>query len=434
MDLRHLCIVGEGLLKNALWVVDAALGEVAWVDPPADPRQTAAAPVADYVTISAVEDALSAVLAARARDFEQAMDRLVRLRQHERERGGGQTPPAVRARINQAEDRVRQALLGVKILDPAMGAGHFLVAAADVMTDWMISQYRTYRRTHPKIPEGWDPILRLIVETRHRVRHQMSMSGLHLDPQWPEDLAIIASLVAQTCIYGIDIDPDAVNLAKANLSLWVFARGGALTTPQPHLRQGNSLLGVRLRDLDLSSRRRLDLIGGVSALGARNQAPDESGALLPMEKAVLDLWISQFVGNDEAGLLLDEDGGLFEFLDPRSKAKPASFNRALARAAELSDQKGFVHWDLIFPGVFYDPRRRGRAMRAGFDVVIGSPPNVQADSDGVSRRLLASMDGNRAATRTGLSPFEVLARRLVRAPGGRIALVMIPEPIKRSGR
>jgi hypothetical protein len=131
---------------------------------------------------------------------------------------------------------------------------------------------------------------------------------------------------------------------------------------------------------------------------------------------------------------MDEDGDLFRFLDQPVDTRPASFNRALARAEELSDQKGFVHWDLIFPGVFYDPRRRGRAMRAGFDVVIGSPPDVNADKDGVSRLLLASMDAPCAATRTGSSPFEVLARRLVRAPGGRIGLVMIPEAIRRPGR
>ncbi len=435
MDLRHLCMVGGELLQNALWVVDAALGEVTWFDNHTEPRAIAEKSTADYVVISTVEDALGPILSARALDFEKAMDQLMRLQQSTSEGRLDRESPAVQARIAKAEDLAEQALLGVRILDPAMGAGHFLIAAADVITDWAVAQYQTYCRTHPDFPESWNPILRALVADRHRVRHRMSSLGLNLRPGWPDDLALIASRVAKMCIYGVDIDPIAVSLAKANLSLWAFARGGGEMQFGSHLCRGNSLLGGRLQDLDFPSKHDLDMMGGVSSLGARISRLDDPRESLPLERAALDLWLSQFVGNEDVTRLLQRASDVVRFLDQPVESRPTAWNRALIRAEELSIQEGFIHWDLVFPEVFHDPRHAENGVRPGFDVVIGSPPTIGPEHG----RHVGSLSVSRsddvhpsAADRSGL--FERLAHQLVRSPGGRIALVMTPEHLRSIGR
>jgi hypothetical protein len=431
VDLRHLCMIGEKLLENALWIVDSALGEATWIDTRKGSRPTASKPVADYVVISTVEDALRPILTARAAAYEHAMERLVRVRRRENVESLDRVSPAVRSQITQLEDRAVQALMGVKILDPAMGAGHFLIVAADVLADWAIAQHRAYYSAHCEIPESWDPIFRALFDARNRVRHQMSSLGQRLPPGWPDELALIASWIVGACIYGVDIDPVAVNLAKANLSLWAFARGGAQLDFGHHLCRGNSLLGRRLRDTDLTSRRDLDLIGGVSALGTQTRRVDDHRTVLSLEREALDLWISQFVGNNDAESFLEGDVDILALLDRPAHSRPASFRRALKRAKELSDRKGFIHWDLAFPDVFYDPRRRGDHKRAGFDVVIGGPPTVKPE-DGrlpdIARRSRLD-DEDATIARIGSPPYEALARQLVRSPGGRIALVMTPTHI-----
>ena len=436
VDLRHLCMIGEKMLKNALWLIDAAVGEATWIDTRKGSRPTASRPVADYVVISTVEDALSPILTARAAAYDHVMDRLVRLRRRENIQSLDRASPAVRSQIAQLEDRAVQALMGVKILDPAMGTGHFLIVAADVLTDWAIAHHRAYCSAHSDVPESWDPIFRELVDARNRVRHQMSSLGQRLPPGWPDELALIASWVVGSCIYGADLDPVAVNLAKANLSLWAFARGGAQFDFGHHLCRGNSLLGRRLRDTDLASRRDLDLIGGVSALGTQTRRVDDRRMVLSLERVALDLWISQFVGNDDAESFLKGDVEILELLDRPANSRPASLRRTLKRAKELSDRKGFIHWDLAFPDVFYDPRRRGDHKRAGFDIVIGGPPTVKRKDERLPdiTRTSRRDDEDATAARIGSHPYEALARQLVRSPGGRIALVMTPTHIRDAGR
>jgi hypothetical protein len=436
MDLRHLCMVGDGLLENALWVVDATLGEVTWFDKQqAGSRTVVTRPVADYVAISTVEDVLTPILSVRALDFERTMDQLIRLRRDVRNGRLERESPAVRARIAQVEDRAERALLGVRILDPTMGAGHFLIVAADILTDWIVSQYQSYRSKHPDVSDSWDPILRTLVAARHRVRHRMMSLGLSLPPGWPDDLALIASRVAQACIYGVDVDPVAVSLAKSNLSLWAFARGGVQMHFKNHLYRGNSLLGARLQDLDYSPKTYLDLTGGVSSLGTRIGRFDDHSDHLPLERAALDLWISQFIGNDEASSLIASEMNILELLDLSGEARPVALDRALTRAEELSAREGFVHWDLAFPDVFHDPRLRKSDNRPGFDAVIGSPPTAATESGRHEGLLTVSEPAEtQSALATDSTLFERLANRLVRYPGGRIALVMTPDSIRKIGR
>ena len=129
------------------------------------------------------------------------------------------TDPDERARLQRAADEellhFAEQVLSFRVCDPAMGSGHFLVNAAHQMTA-------------------------LIVET------------LHLTP-W-ENEALDADPVAwrrrvvERCLYGVDLGPMAVELAKLSLWLASAAEGQPLSFLDRHLRQGNGLVCVRLED------------------------------------------------------------------------------------------------------------------------------------------------------------------------------------------
>lgn len=109
-------------------------------------------------------------------------------------------------------------ILELKVLDPAMGSGHFLVAATEYLA-------RAYGGA--LIREGKDK------------------DGLMSD----EEFIRYKRMVAERCIYGVDINPMAVELAK--LSMWLFTmdRGRPLSFLDHHLKCGNSLVGAWIEEL-----------------------------------------------------------------------------------------------------------------------------------------------------------------------------------------
>jgi hypothetical protein len=113
-----------------------------------------------------------------------------------------------------AEPLTSRGILDLKVLDPAMGSGHFLLAATDYLA-------RAYGRA-----------LRSEGTTRS------SSTGSD------DEMTRYRRLVAERCIYGVDIDPVAVEVAK--LSMWLFTNASGRPTglPDKHLRCGNSLLGA----------------------------------------------------------------------------------------------------------------------------------------------------------------------------------------------
>src|SRR5690606_9713611 len=108
-----------------------------------------------------------------------------------------------------------EKVLALRIVDPAMGSGHFLVKVVDVMA-WHLTMH-------------CDP----------------------LDPDapndnGPEELAYWRRKVVESCIYGVDFNPMAVELAKVALWLHTAARGKPLSFLDHHLKCGNSLVFARL--------------------------------------------------------------------------------------------------------------------------------------------------------------------------------------------
>ncbi|OBQ44165.1 MAG: restriction endonuclease [Aphanizomenon flos-aquae WA102] len=121
-------------------------------------------------------------------------------------------PQRVHSQPESGNERLEQALLSIKVIDPACGSGHFLLAAA-----------------------------RRIGKELAKVRTGESQPA-------PEPLRQAVRDVIQNCIYGVDLNPLAVDLCKVALWIEGFATGKPLNFLDHRIKCGNSLVGVL--DLD----------------------------------------------------------------------------------------------------------------------------------------------------------------------------------------
>lgn len=286
-------------------------------------------------------------------------------------------------------DRSPDAILELRVLDPAMGSGAFLVAACRFLA-------AAYERAVVR-DRGWMP-----------------------GDITEDDRAGFRRLVAQRCLYGVDINPMAVQVARLSLWLATLAAGKPLGFLDHRLAVGNSLVGAapddvaqrppggprrtrRPRPLPLfpEEEHASDLQRTLSLRHQFASVPDDTAAVVrDKERAfgasrargaglsgwrnLADVWC--------AGWFWDADAGprptAGEFADVaaaargrRSMLPPASVRRRLQHVQRLARQHGFFHWEAEFPEVFHgaDGRRR---EDAGFDAVVTNPPweTVRADT------------------------------------------------------
>jgi len=125
------------------------------------------------------------------------------------------------------------AVLSVNCADPAMGSGHFPVAAMEYIARYLVDLGVT-----PDADAGGEA-----------------------------DLAYWKRRVAQNCIYGVDLNPLAVDLAKLSLWLATAAKGKPLSFLDHHLRCGNALVGARVATLGIGGQ-------GSGARSQRRKRPD----------------------------------------------------------------------------------------------------------------------------------------------------------------
>jgi hypothetical protein len=138
-----------------------------------------------------------------------------------------------------AVGRSPEEILALKILDPAMGSGHFLVGACRRLAEHLLDAYRRRYEEVPTVQPDL-PIADIFIE-----------AGVHPDVarNWEhEDRALTACrlLVAGNCLYGVDKNPLAVDLARVSLWLATAAADHPLTFLDHRLRVGDSLLGLLL--------------------------------------------------------------------------------------------------------------------------------------------------------------------------------------------
>ena len=142
-----------------------------------------------------------------------------------------------------------EAALDLKVLDPAMGSGHFLVTAVDFLSDYIAYLIESA----PAVPE-WlggeyaSPLVERVEDIRCEIIRRAKESEWVLDEAQLTDQAIVRRMVLKRCIYGVDKNRLTVELAKVSLWLHSFTVGAPLSFLDHHLRCGDSLIGLRVQE------------------------------------------------------------------------------------------------------------------------------------------------------------------------------------------
>jgi hypothetical protein len=400
ISVRNLGAIYEGLLENRLRVVDAAAGRVELVDDKGERKASGSYYTPDYIVEYIVQHTLEPVLDERQIRFEAAMDRCADLRRQLRRTDDATTVRLLRQQLDEAERGARETFLGIKVCDPAMGSGHFLVNAVDHLTDGIIQRMQIYHDDHTDVPWDWNPVQRLIERVRGEILAEMDRQGIAVGLDRLDDTALLTRLVMKRCIYGVDLNLLAVELAKLSLWLHSFTVGAPLSFLDHHLRWGNSLIGTDVRTVEAAIQKTetgqfalfagpfaglLDLTALMIEVAGQADATladvqhsaevfEQFQKQLTPYKQVLDLWVSQHFGNTAAHefLTLYGDDVLPALCGERQVTD--QYKDAIERARALWREKRFFHWDLEFPEIFVDLRKRDWAENPGFDAVIGNPP------------------------------------------------------------
>jgi len=278
-------------------------------------------------------------------------------------RGAAQSAAALVERF------VEERILNFKVCDPAMGSGHFLVDSANQMAGLVVA---------------------LLEEVPHVEGITVSVTSRPND--WRRR-------ITRHCIYGIDLNPLAVNLAKLSLWLNCFASEHKLTFLDHHVRCGNSLIGIRSLDQlasiperkkeskkkknpqkllfdynDLSSVLAEASQGVASITQIDEDDTDSQKAVLDEAleatsnlRPLADLFTAYLMDSDIPGYYKE----IFERL-AKGLSVAGTLNPALPEIVEsveaYRDQHHFYHWPLEFPDVF------GPDAVGGFSATVGNPP------------------------------------------------------------
>lgn len=307
------------------------------------------------------------------------------------------------------------AILELKICDPAMGSGHFLVTLVDYLADAILE---IMAQTELDVAsQAWavdianphtSPLVARIKEIRGKILSAAIKEKWTVTEAQLDDRHIVRRMILKRVIYGVDKNPMAVELAKVALWLHTFTVGAPLSFLDHHLRCGDSLFGGRvshisdelaklggvlyqndLQRLD-SARTLMTAIGNLTDIDiaeahhSKAMMDEAEFGLAPIKRTLDFLQAKRWAGKAElkafdatwAGLLAQEYGeNLIESVGTlaqrgiklpgeRHKNAITTFKNALIRA----DAEHFLHWEIAFPTVWMT------ATEGGFDAIIGNPP------------------------------------------------------------
>lgn len=301
-----------------------------------------------------------------------------------------------------------ERLLELKICDPAMGSGHFLVSLVDYLADQVIAAMAEAEAV-VEWADYVSPLSDRIDTIRHTILGHAEERDWTIDPEQLDDRHIIRRMVLKRCVYGVDKNQMAVELAKVALWLHTFTVGAPLSFLDHHLRCGDSLFGMWVRNgID----RATSYGGGLLIHGPLTRAMRAASSMQIIEgltdaeiaeahrsaqvfdevsdmTAPLDAFLSLMHAFEWLDLRTREDKAVLtafydaQFGDPVQIAMGAAvndtgrpdakrFGEILAKARELTSEENFLNWQVAFPGVWSDWDQKERV--GGFDAVIGNPP------------------------------------------------------------
>ena len=329
----------------------------------------------DAGTMEALHAALDPVIDRNATPDLVSEGAMVLQPSEERRRSGSHytprelTEPIVRTALAPIFDRLRaesggplrpEQILDLKVCDPAMGSGAFLVESCRQLGDALVAAWQAHDAM-PEIPPDENEII--------FARRQ----------------------VAQRCLYGVDRNPKAVDLAKLSLWLVTLAKDHPLTFLDHALRPGDALVGLSRRQLDAFHWKddAEAFQAGFEAMRAREhlaRASELRRCIREADDSVSEMELRHLC--DDARYETDNvrllgDMALAAFFEGSKPKQREDLRRQLADAVQRGEMHGYqgwleelrrkepplapFHWELEFPEVF-------DRENPGFDAVVGNPP------------------------------------------------------------
>ena len=253
-----------------------------------------------------------------------------------------------------------EQILDLKVCDPAMGSGAFLVETCRQLADALIEAWGAHGEM-PAIPPDEDEVI------------------------------FARRLVAQRCLYGIDRNPMAVDLAKVSLWLSTLARDHPLTFVDHAFRHGDSLVGLTRRQIealqwsadppspqkDFEVMRISERVAEVAELRGRIREAGEEVS----DRELHDLWHDAWNEIDDVRLYGDLVLAAFfaearpkqretkrrEFVGAVLKDETTRYRPWLEEQRDAHPPLAPFHWEIEFPEVF-------DRENPGFDAFVGNPP------------------------------------------------------------
>jgi hypothetical protein len=137
-------------------------------------------------------------------------------------------------------------LLDLRICDPAMGSGHFLVSLVDWLSDRVLDAMAEATAAVTFAPYV-SPLAARITAIRTKILAEAKAHGWPIAEAQLDDRHIVRRMVLKRVVYGVDKNPMAVELAKVALWLHSFTVGAPLSFLDHHLRCGDSVVGAWVR-------------------------------------------------------------------------------------------------------------------------------------------------------------------------------------------
>ncbi|MFP4029263.1 MAG: Eco57I restriction-modification methylase domain-containing protein [Candidatus Brocadiia bacterium] len=289
-------------------------------------------------------------------------------------------------------------LLELNVLDPALGSGHFLVGALDYITTRLAGMLSEYADS---------PVFERIREDRARIVESLAGQDIQADEDKLTDENLLRRMVMKRCLYGVDLNPLAVELSKLSLWLHAFTAGAPLSFLDHHVKCGNSLIGTTLDELE----RRVEQAPGLFRLRMEplERAVDhmltvaelsdasfedvqrsreeywKADARVEAYRALLDSLTAEHFGVDDASHFIDYGMDIdLENFEESVAEFPEEDQERLDEARRVAHERRFFHWNVEFPEVFFERRNGGVRGKddAGFDAVVGNPPYVRQEQLG----------------------------------------------------
>ena len=306
-----------------------------------------------------------------------------------------------------------EKLLELKICDPSMGSGHFLVSLVDYLADQVINAVAEAEAT---VAHYISPLSDRIELIRNTILSNAEQRGWTVEPAQLDDRHIVRRMVLKRCIYGVDKNLMAVELAKVALWLHTFTVGAPLSFLDHHLRCGNSLFGLwiaqairrttqfqaslflhapmtralraassmqiieGLTDAEIAEAHRSkdvfaeieDMTAPLDALMRLIHAFDWIDLSQPRDQLVLQSYFLGVYGDPVqiAVGVLDPLGRNYD--SAATTADATRLVEILSQTQVIIREERFLNWQVAFPGVWSD--WEGNGLVGGFDAVIGNPP------------------------------------------------------------